>query len=151
MRPDSGASNTYLPDPRPKPFVPRLLKRIPSLALLLAWFAANGALLDVVQVLAWGRMFADYAQTLDTRAALERTFDPAKPCQLCRQVSRARDDAKSALPAGAERSSEKLVLALQKPNPVLFFRETETWNLPPSAKGPRRSDPVPVPPPKRLS
>lgn len=128
-----------------------MLKRLPSAALLLAWLFANGALLDAVQVLAWGRMFAGYAETMDVRAALARTFDPSRPCHLCRNVAKAREQAKSQLPAAAERSAEKLILALHRPAPVILSPVTETWENPSPAVGPIRSDPVPVRPPRRLS
>lgn len=128
-----------------------LLKRLPSAALLLAWLFANGALLDAVQVLAWGKMFAGYAETMDVRAALARTFDPSRPCNLCRTVSRARDQAKSQLPAAVESSAEKLILALHQPGPVLFVIEPSGWEQDSPANGPFRTDPVPVPPPRQLS
>jgi hypothetical protein len=128
-----------------------LLKRLPSVALLLAWLSANGALLDVVQVLAWGRMFAGYAETMEVRAALARTFDPYRPCHLCRNIAKAREQAKSQIPAVAERAAKKLILALHQAAPVILSPVTETWAPPAPAEGPSRSDPVPVPPPRQLS
>ena len=58
---------------------------------MLAWLCANGALLDLVQVFAWSRMFAGYTQTMTVGAALRETFDPAKPCELCLGVADAKD------------------------------------------------------------
>lgn len=96
-------------------------------------------------------MFGEYARSMDARTALSRTFDPARPCQLCRTVSRARDKARSQLPAAVETSAEKLLLALHQPKPVFFLKETDSWELDRGFAGPARREPVPVPPPRRLS
>ena len=126
-------------------------RRLPILALLGAWICANGALLDAVQVFAWARMFGEYARTMDARTALSRTFDPARPCHLCRTVSRARDKARSQLPTTVEKSAEKLLLALHQPSPVFFAEETDSWEFDCGFAGPARREPVPVPPPRLLS
>lgn len=126
-------------------------RRLPILALLGAWICANGALLDAVQVFAWARMFSQYAGTMDAGAALSRTFDPSRPCNLCRTVSRARDQAKTQLPAAVESSGEKLILAFHQPRPVLFLKDPAEWEHDSPACGPFRTDPVPVPPPRQLS
>jgi hypothetical protein len=121
-------------------------RRLPILALLGAWICANGALLDAVQVFAWARMFSQYARTMDAGAALSRTFDPSRPCNLCRTVSRARDHAKTQLPAAVENSGEKLILAFHQPRPVFFLKDPAEWEHDSPAcvqdrSGPRSSSP----------
>ncbi len=66
-------------------------RRLASISLLTAWLCASGAMLDVAQVVAWTRMFAGYARTESIAAAARETFDPGKPCAMCRAVSKARD------------------------------------------------------------
>ena len=55
-----------------------LVKKCAITFLLFAWICANGALLDVVQVFAWGKMFSGYAKSMSVSAALKETFDPAR-------------------------------------------------------------------------
>lgn len=123
-------------------------KRLPSIALIFAWLCANGALLDAVQVLAWGKMFAGYAESSSVMEALSRTFDPAKPCSLCVKVKAARAVAKQQLPAAVEASSEKLLLALHRPAVIVSPAPRDAW--PRVLSGPLivRHEPVPVPPPR---
>mgnify|MGYP001545559511 CR=1 FL=1 len=116
--------------------------------LLLAWLCANGALLDVVQVVAWGKMFAGYNATLSVGAALRATFDPAKPCELCVGVARAKDAAQNQLPAAPERATEKLLLACEAPAAVVWTAPASDWPAERASVAPLRAEPVPVPPPR---
>lgn len=43
--------------------------------LILAWLCANGAVWNVVQVVAWARMFHDYSQVMPAAQAVQITFD----------------------------------------------------------------------------
>ncbi|MFM9090993.1 MAG: hypothetical protein ACKOUK_04550 [Verrucomicrobiota bacterium] len=70
-------------------------RRLPIIALLLAWVCANGALLDAAQVLAWAKMFRGYAAVMPAGEALAKTFDPANSCRLCVRVAAARRAARS--------------------------------------------------------
>jgi len=116
--------------------------------LLLAWLCANGAVLDLMQVFAWGRMFTAYAHEMPVETALARTFDPARPCPLCLAVRQARRADRGPSPAAAPAPGVKLVLIAQAPAVV----------MPPAIRGCRlvagsvraavRRDPVPVPPPR---
>jgi hypothetical protein len=74
-------------------------------SLLFAWLCANGALLDAVQVFAWGKMFAENARSQPLGAALRATFDPAKPCQFCLGVAAAKETAKQQLPSSVDHPS----------------------------------------------
>ena len=90
-----------------------MARRLPALSLLLAWLCASGAMLDVAQVAAWARMFAGYVRTESVAAAARETFDPAKPCQICRAVSKARAAAapRAAVPSAGP---EKIILIFER-------------------------------------
>ena len=79
--------------------------------LLFAWLCANGALLDAVQVFAWGKMFAENVRTEPLGEALRATFDPAKPCQFCLGVAAAKETAKQQLPGSVDGASAFVVFA----------------------------------------
>jgi len=116
--------------------------------LLLAWLCANGAALDLMQVFAWGRMFAGYARQMPAEAALARTFDPAKTCPLCQAVQQARKAGREPGPAPTPNAAVRLVLIAQeldalKP-PAVPSDRLEVISM--CAAG--RRDPVPVPPPR---
>jgi hypothetical protein len=117
-------------------------------ALWFAWLCANGALLDAVQVLAWARMFAGYSGTMSASGALEKTFDPAKPCKMCLQVAAAKKAAKQQLPQTVERSGEKLTLAIHRSPQIIFEHLAVTWPAAPARVAPSRTEVVPVPPPR---
>ena len=80
--------------------------------LLFAWLCAHGALWNVVQVVAWAKMFHDYSATMPTAEALELTFDASKPCKLCCLAKSAEDTARKQLPhdAALGGGTEKLLL-----------------------------------------
>jgi hypothetical protein len=124
------------------------MPRLRITALLLAWLCASGAALDVAQVFAWGRMFAGYARHESLAAAASETFDPAKPCALCRAVSKARDASNSAQPAIPAAGADRLLLVCESPAPVVLTPSRPAW------AEIRRDAPVswsvsiPVPPPR---
>ena len=119
--------------------------------LLLAWLCANGAVLDVMQVVAWGRMFAHYVNDLPVETALTRTFDPGKPCELCLAVQKARATEREQSPAPTPGSTVKLTLISQEAEPVAppAMPGNELESLP--VRGVMRCDPVPVPPPRGVA
>jgi len=123
-------------------------KKFSTACLLLAWLCANGALLDVVQVFAWSRMFTGYLETMNVTAALRATFDPAKPCELCVSVTKAQETAQEKLPLASERAAGKLVLACEAPAPIVFDPKQEDWPAALASAAPVRRDPVPLPPPR---
>ena len=117
--------------------------------LLLAWLCANGALLDAVQVFAWGKMFSENTRTMSVTAALRATFDPAKACELCSTVAAAKDTAAKQLPAAVESSgAEKLLLALHTPARPVFLLPSADWPETLASVAPSRTEAVPVPPPR---
>ncbi len=124
-------------------------KKLSIVGLLVAWLCANGALLDVVQVFAWGRMFAGYAESMTVGAALSATFDPAKPCELCVSVAQTKDQQEKQAPAELLRAKDpKLLLACELPTVIIFSALTREWPAGPALAPSGRSDPVPVPPPR---
>lgn len=86
--------------------------RFVILSLLAAWFLSTGSQWDLVQVFAWGRMFAGYVQVMSVGEALAQTFDAEKPCELCCAVRRAKQQEKKELPPEL-RLRDKLVLICQ--------------------------------------
>lgn len=117
------------------------------ISLLFAWLCANGAIWDLAQVFAWGKMFVGYSTTLPVGAALRETLDPAKACELCVGVATAKAQSSQKLPS-VDRDGVKLVLALEG--------ATVTVPVPASPAWPRLAEParvewrpaVPVPPPR---
>lgn len=87
-------------------------RRLAIFSLLTAWLLATGSQWDVVQVFAWGRMFAGYVQTMSVREALAETFDADKPCSLCCAVREAKQQENKQLPPEL-RLREKLILIFQ--------------------------------------
>jgi hypothetical protein len=57
---------------------------------LFAWLLATGSHWDVVQTVAWARMFAMNSQTMPLLDAAKKTFSPDGRCDLCKTVSRAK-------------------------------------------------------------
>lgn len=126
----------------------RVVRRLAIASLSLAWLCANGLMWDAMQMAAWGKMFAGYTETMSVTQALRETFDPAKPCEMCRGIALAKDATQKQSPAPEQQSAAKFVLALQAVDAPVFGPARETWT---SLRAPRlaeRSDPVPLPPPR---
>ena len=124
-------------------------RRLASISLLFAWLCASGAMLDVAQVAAWARMFAGYARTESIAAATRDTFDPGKPCAMCRAVSKARDSGCDRhAPAIPSPGLEKMVLVLERALPFVASPERGAWPEMARAFAPSRGAEVPVPPPR---
>jgi len=105
-------------------------------------------MLDVAQVCAWTRMFAGYACELPVGAALRATFDPARPCELCLAVAKAKAAEQREAPASPVRSGEKLVLAFAVPALLAFPARPDGWPSAGPELAPARVEPVPVRPPR---
>jgi hypothetical protein len=147
----SSSQNRACPAPlNPPTFrgLPPVRKKFSIACLLFAWLCANGALLDAVQVFAWGKMFAENARTQSLADALRATFDSAKPCELCLGVAAAKEAAKQQLPATLERSEEKLLLALHTSALPVFVSSSADWPVTLASAPPSRTEPVPLPPPR---
>jgi hypothetical protein len=120
-------------------------------ALAFAWLCANGAVWDVVQVVAWGRMFAGNAATMPVSTALQETFNPKKACALCKGVRQAKEQAHNQLPAPGDGDAAKVVLMLEFADSPVFACDLGEW-LPGSFLGcAERREPVPLPPPRGVA
>lgn len=117
--------------------------------MLVAWLCANGATWDVVQVLAWTRMFAAYSVTLPPAEALQRTLDPGKPCALCKIVKKARAaQPREGATKDSAKETDRLVFVAESSAVLTFSSDDRDWPGAVSLVGPARVDPVVVPPPR---
>jgi hypothetical protein len=118
--------------------------------LLVAWFFANGALWNVVQVVAWVKMFHEYSETMPADEALQRTFDGSKPCKLCSMAKAAEDTAHKQRPRDAALGdgSEKLLFVSESALVVVARAPNFVWPDFTDDAGLIRVDAVPVPPPR---
>lgn len=123
-------------------------KNLSIASLLLAWLCANGAVWDLVQVFAWGRMFAANVETMSATAALRATFDPVRRCQLCLKVARAKDTAQKQAPLPSGRAADELLLACEAPAKIIFAHNPGDWPRALASAAPVRTERVPVPPPR---
>lgn len=118
--------------------------------LLLAWLCANGAVWNVVQVVAWAKMFHDYSQVMPAAEAIELTFDGTAPCGLCELAQAGQDSARRQLPRdsalGGE--TEKILLLADFAPACVLNAPAGTWPGLVPAAGLARTDAVPVPPPR---
>jgi hypothetical protein len=125
-----------------------MFRRVSAISLLCAWLCASGAMLDVAQVFAWTRMFAAYARTESLAAAARETFDPGRPCEICRAVSKAREASGQHGPAAPSAGGSKMVLILERPMPFVAMSARRTWPMVPSVRAQGRCSDIPVPPPR---
>lgn len=126
-------------------------RRLSIIALFAAWLCASGAMLDVVQVFAWAKMFTRYTQAMPVGEAAAETFDPSKPCRICLAVRRARDESKSEQPARIATDVHKVVLVFHEVEAVVFAHNLEGWPETQIAELNTWRAPVPVPPPRRIA
>ena len=125
-------------------------RRFAFVLTLTAWLLATGSHWDVVQAVAYARMFADPARTLPLGAALTRTFSPEGRCNMCSAVETAKQAADHAnAPASAEKFSGKIVLTHEPAARFIFaLAAVPAWPdyvLPPVSA--ERAAP-PLPPPR---
>jgi hypothetical protein len=123
-------------------------RRLAFLSLLSAWLCASGAMLDVAQVFAWTRMFASYSRTESVIAAAGETFDPGKPCEICRAVSKARDACDRHGPTVSPAAADKIIMISERAVPFVGAPLPRLWPEIRSSCAPMRRGDVPVPPPR---
>ena len=124
-------------------------RRISITCLLLAWLCANGAVWNVVQLVAWAKMFHDNSQTMSTPQALAVTFNGSKPCELCQLSHAAQETAREQLPRATDLGgSEKILLACHVTAPLVLTTPDFAWPGVVHDSGLTRTEPVPVPPPR---
>ena len=71
-----------------------MLQRLKIIAIVTAWFLATGSQWDLMQVVAWGRMFAGYSEEMTLSAAAKKTFS-GEMCSLCHIVQDGRKQQES--------------------------------------------------------
>jgi len=123
-------------------------RRLATISLMTAWLCASGAMLDVAQVAAWARMFAGYARTESVVAAARETFDPAKPCAMCKALGKAREACDHRSPAVPNPGVEKIILISERVQPFVVLVAPRAWPRVACAGMPVRGAEVPVPPPR---
>lgn len=123
-------------------------RKLPIACLLLAWLCANGAVWNVVQAVAWVKMFHSYSQVMPATDALVMTFDGSKPCEMCSITQAAQDQARDHASPAALGASDQLVLAFSAPPPVVLSAPESSWPGLVNEAGLARTDAVPVPPPR---
>jgi hypothetical protein len=123
-------------------------KKISLTGLLLAWLCANGAIWDVMQVFAWGKMFSEYATVLSVTDALAATFDPARRCHRCIAISEAKSAGQEQGPLPSAPAETKLVLACESPVQYLVAQSRAAWPAVQVGVAPLRIEPVILPPPR---
>lgn len=125
-------------------------RRVSTICLLLAWLCANGAVWNVVQMVAWAKMFHGYAQVMPAAQALELTFDGSAPCDLCHISQDAQDTARQQLPQDAALGggAEKILLIADSAPAVVLVPPATAWPDLAHEAGLTRTGTVPVPPPR---
>lgn len=117
-------------------------------ALVLAWLFANGAAWNVVQVVAWVKMFHDYSQVMPVRDALRVTFE-GESCNLCQIAQNGAETAREQLPkSDTFGGSDRLLLAFHATPVFVVASPDHGWPGLAHEAGRTRTDSVPVPPPR---
>lgn len=120
--------------------------------MLAAWLLATGSHWDLVQTFGWGRMIANYSQTMSLAQAVRLTFTPDNMCGVCTIVADAKQSASDdALPGN---NTPKKILLTCAPLALVFAGPASLCIgllperiAPPSAE---RAAP-PTPPPNALA
>ncbi len=115
-----------------------------------AWLCATGSHWDLVQTFAWGKMFAQYAQTMSYTEAARLTFTAGNFCGVCEIVQDAKQSTDATgQPAPAEAGTQKIQLALAAvPAVVVTAPAPEPWLLSNRSLPPPLVVAPPVPPPR---
>jgi len=139
-----------LAEPATLRMLPVVRRKLCIGCLFLAWLCANGALWNVVQVVAWAKMFHDNAQVMPAGRALQVTFDGSAPCRLCHISQTAQDAARDQLPQDAALGGglEKLLMVADSAAPIVVGAPDSTWPGVTDVTGLTRTDAVPVTPPR---
>jgi nitrate reductase beta subunit len=85
------------------------VRRLISLAILIAFIFSCGGEWYVLQCVAWANMIREYSAVVPVAQAVEMTFSGHYPCALCKAIaSRKRSDQQKAL--ALEKYDKKFVL-----------------------------------------
>jgi hypothetical protein len=125
-------------------------RHVSTACLLLAWLCANGAVWNVVQVVAWAKMFHTYSQVMPATQAFALTFDGSVPCDMCILAQDGQDATRSTLPSEAALGggAEKLLLIAECTPAAVLVAPEISWPGLAQEAGLTRTESVPVPPPR---
>jgi hypothetical protein len=123
-------------------------QRLQLCTLLLAWLMATGSQWDVVQVFAWGHMFASYSRIMPLESALRLTFKPDNLCDVCKMVKTAKQQQEQSPTATVKSFGKILLVFAPAPTVVVASMPMERW--PVESKSMRSADrgAPPIPPPR---
>ena len=123
-------------------------QRLQLSALLLAWLMATGSQWDVVQVFAWGRMFASYSQTMPLASALRLTFQPDHMCSVCKMVKAAKQQQEQSPMAPSKALGKILLVFAPVPVVVIASMSSEQWPTGSKSMCSAERGAPPIPPPR---
>ncbi|MDR3406055.1 MAG: hypothetical protein P4L99_26450 [Chthoniobacter sp.] len=100
--------------------------RLGQVLMLLVLFGAAGGHWMVLQSVAWSRMLVSYAQDENFTVAVTKTFDGQHPCDLCKEIGRAKsNEPQSARALKAENDAAFVAPTLA----VMVRAEGISWRL----------------------
>lgn len=118
------------------------------IVLLTGWLLATGVHWDAIQVLGWGRMIVNNAETLPLLAAVRQTFDPQEMCGICHAVQDAKRDQREAA-SPATQIEGKAPLIIQRVSVVILAApDGQAWVVGGPWIPAAGRDAPPVPPPR---
>lgn len=129
------------------------MRRFSTLLVLCAWLLATGSHWDLVQSFGWGRMIAQYSQSMPLAEAIRLTFTTDNFCGVCEVVNTARatDPADDDAPPPSSRDLKVQLALLTVPRVVIAAPTVlERFSVSPS-RAPTRDDPPPLRPPRPLA
>jgi hypothetical protein len=117
-------------------------------ALLLAWLIATGSQWDLVQVFAWGRMFASYSRIMSVESALRLTFKPDNMCSVCKMVKAAKQQQEQSPVAPSKTLGKILLVFAPVPTVVVASVSSEPWPVESKSMCSAERGAPPIPPPR---
>ncbi len=127
--------------------LPRDVARLAA-ACLLAGLLGVGPL-GLLQAVAWAGMIVDYSSRYGITGGISRTFDGQHPCPMCKKITKARQDQRTA-DSTVTLPPTKLVClvapAAQLPSARLHPRSQDYFGSPRALRP--RSERPPIPPPR---
>jgi hypothetical protein len=88
-------------------------KKLPILAMLVAWSVAAGGQWEMLQVFAWAKMFSGYTQTMSLADSWRATFEPENRCPYCMLADAGKQRQENSPAAPTSDSVVKFLLVLQ--------------------------------------
>ena len=92
-------------------------RKFQIVSVLFAWLLATGSHWDFVQVFAWGRMIASYAEVMPLTAAVRNTFQAGNRCELCMAVENGKKQ--SDTPTAPESKFPAKIILIYQPAPAV--------------------------------